>query len=55
MLAEEPADVRRQRVGAILNGLGATKYEELFVVWQTVAALLRDAGLTSSTRRSASW
>ena len=34
------------RVGAILNGLGATKYEELFVVWRTVARLLRDAGYT---------
>ena len=30
----------------ILNGLGATKYEELFVVWRTVARLLRDAGYT---------
>lgn len=34
------------RVGAILNGLGATKYEELFVVWKTVAALLRERGVT---------
>lgn len=33
------------RVAVILNGLGRTKYEELFVVWGTVAALLRDAGL----------
>ena len=45
MLAEEPAD-SSQRVGAILNGLGATKYEELFVVWKTVAGLLRDRGYT---------
>lgn len=33
------------RVGAILNGLGATKYEELFVVWGTVARLLAERGL----------
>ncbi len=30
----------------ILNGLGATKYEELFVVWRTAAELLRNAGYT---------
>ena len=34
------------RVAAILNGLGTTKYEELFVLWRSVAGLLRDAGLT---------
>ncbi len=34
------------RVGVILNGLGATKYEELFVVWGTVARLLAERGLT---------
>ena len=45
VLAEEPADSSK-RVGAILNGLGATKYEELFVVWKTVSALLRDRGYT---------
>jgi dihydroxyacetone kinase len=33
------------RVGVILNGLGATKYEELFVVWATVARLLAERGL----------
>ena len=33
------------RVAAILNGLGRTKYEELFVVWGTAARLLREAGL----------
>ncbi len=33
------------RVSAILNGLGRTKYEELFIVWGSVAQLLRDAGL----------
>ncbi|OZC33906.1 dihydroxyacetone kinase family protein [Gordonia polyisoprenivorans] len=34
------------RVAVILNGLGRTKYEELFVVWGTVSALLRERGLT---------
>lgn len=33
------------RVTAILNGLGRTKYEELFIVWGTVSRLLREAGL----------
>ncbi|GAA1393856.1 D-erythrulose 4-kinase [Pseudonocardia kongjuensis] len=32
------------RVGAILNGLGTTKYEELFLLWGHVARRLRDAG-----------
>src|SRR6476469_10806342 len=43
VLAEAPAD-DTLRVGAILNGLGTTKYEELFVVWRTAAKLLREAG-----------
>lgn len=33
------------RVGVILNGLGATKYEELFVLWLSVEEFLRDYGL----------
>lgn len=45
VLDEEPGDSKK-RVGAILNGLGATKYEELFVVWKTVAKLLREKGYT---------
>lgn len=44
VLAEAPGDTTR--VGVILNGLGATKYEELFVLWRTVAPLLRAAGYT---------
>ena len=28
-----PPDTRSQRIAVILNGLGRTKYEELFVVW----------------------
>jgi dihydroxyacetone kinase len=45
VLTEAPTDGTR-RAGVILNGLGATKYEELFVVWRTAAQLLRDAGYT---------
>ena len=45
VLAEAPAE-QSHRIGVILNGLGATKYEELFVVWRSVATLLRDAGYT---------
>ena len=45
VLAELPLQAGN-RVGAILNGLGATKYEELFVVWGTVAAILAERGLT---------
>lgn len=33
------------RVGTILNGLGTTKYEELFLLWRHVAPRLREAGL----------
>ncbi|MDW5316214.1 dihydroxyacetone kinase family protein [Rhizobium sp. PL01] len=43
LLAERPAGTTK--VGVILNGLGATKYEELFVLWTTVSTLLTDAGL----------
>ena len=39
-LPEEPG----RRVGVILNGLGTTKYEELFLLYRTVAPLLREAG-----------
>ncbi|MEY8039211.1 dihydroxyacetone kinase family protein [Saccharopolyspora cebuensis] len=42
VLAEAPS--RGGRVGAVLNGLGGTKYEELFVVWSRVARRLREAG-----------
>ncbi|MEA2484684.1 MAG: D-erythrulose 4-kinase [Thermoleophilaceae bacterium] len=43
VLEEAPRDAGG-RVAAILNGLGTTKYEELFVVWRTVSDALRDAG-----------
>ena len=41
---DELPEVAGHRVGAILNGLGSTKYEELFVVWRTVSELLAERG-----------
>ncbi len=41
VLAERPAGARRAAV--LLNGLGATKYEELFVLWGAVESLLQAA------------
>ena len=43
VLADAPAGAS-QRIGVILNGLGRTKYEELFVVWGTASRLLREHG-----------
>lgn len=43
VLAEKPAGAG-DRIAVILNGLGRTKYEELFVVWKTVAARLAESG-----------
>ncbi|MEB8338220.1 dihydroxyacetone kinase family protein [Streptomyces endophyticus] len=45
LLAERPAK-SGTRVAAILNGLGATKYEELFLLWGHVSQALGAAGLT---------
>jgi len=45
VLAETPAG-GSTRLAVILNGLGSTKHEELFVLWRTVAPLLREAGYT---------
>lgn len=42
--AELPLDTG-ERVGVILNGLGATKYEELFLLWRHVHSLLTGLGL----------
>jgi dihydroxyacetone kinase len=44
LLTERPAGAGG-RVAVLLNGLGATKYEELFVLWRHVAALLEAEGL----------
>ncbi|EFL28904.1 dihydroxyacetone kinase [Streptomyces himastatinicus ATCC 53653] len=45
VLAERPANCAG-RIAVVLNGLGATKYEELFVLWATVSKLLAERGLT---------
>ncbi|UBQ01749.1 dihydroxyacetone kinase family protein [Curtobacterium sp. TXMA1] len=44
LLAERPEGAG-PRVAPILNGLGDTKYEELFLLWGRVLPLLEDAGL----------
>lgn len=46
LLAEAPDEMTGPRVGLILNGLGAVKSEELFVVYRKVAQLLDWAGIT---------
>ncbi len=43
VLAERPEGYERAAV--ILNGLGRTKWEELFVLWRAVAPALREAGI----------
>ena len=45
ILAERPAD-NSKRAAVILNGLGATKYEELFLLYSHVSVLLEAAGVT---------
>ena len=45
LLSEKPAKFSG-RVAVVLNGLGCTKYEELFVLWAGVEAELKKAGLT---------
>ncbi|WP_207099448.1 dihydroxyacetone kinase family protein [Paracoccus shandongensis] len=45
LLAERPAG-HDGRVAVILNGLGRTKYEELFVLWHHLTGMLAEAGLT---------
>ncbi|TFD85924.1 dihydroxyacetone kinase family protein [Cryobacterium serini] len=47
VLAEAPAHAASKRVAVILNGLGTTKYEELFLLWSHIAPLLREAGHTT--------
>ena len=44
LIAEGPAGADG-RIAVILNGLGRTKYEEMFVLWAHVAQLLGEAGL----------
>jgi dihydroxyacetone kinase len=45
LLEEAPTGVDKPRVTAVLNGLGSTKYEELFVVWRTISRLLAEKGI----------
>jgi dihydroxyacetone kinase len=44
LVSERPAS-SDGRVAVVLNGLGCTKYEELFVLWVSVEAQLKKAGL----------
>ena len=44
ILADAPPDAG-SKVAVLINGLGATKYEELFVLYAEIAPLLREAGL----------
>ena len=44
LLADAPADAG-SRAAVLVNGLGATKYEEMFVLYQGVAPLLAGAGI----------
>ena len=44
-LLEEVPQGSASRVAAILNGLGGTKGEELFVLWNAISARLRASGL----------
>lgn len=44
VLAEAPGD--SDRLAVVLNGLGATKYEELFLLWNHVAPMLEARGAT---------
>lgn len=45
LLAERPQG-HDGRVAVVLNGLGRTKYEELFVLWHHLTGLMAEAGLT---------
>lgn len=44
-LMDERPEGSSGRVAAILNGLGSTKYEELFLLWGIVSRLLREQDL----------
>ncbi|MCW3492638.1 dihydroxyacetone kinase family protein [Microbacterium sp. SSM24] len=45
LLTERPAEAEGRPVVALLNGLGATKSEELFVLWAAVERELESAGV----------
>lgn len=46
LLADRP-ETASTRVAPIVNGLGTTKYEELFLLWNEIRPLLDEAGLTA--------
>ncbi|MCW4457723.1 dihydroxyacetone kinase family protein [Microbacterium sp. MPKO10] len=46
VLAERPR-IETSRVAVIVNGLGTTKYEELFLLWNEIRLMLADEGLTA--------
>lgn len=45
-ILEEAPEGGSRRLGVILDGLGSTKYEELFVLWKTVSEILKEKGYT---------
>lgn len=45
-LMSEVPEGAGKRISVILDGLGATKYEELFVMWGTISAKLKKMGYT---------
>jgi dihydroxyacetone kinase len=49
LLAERPAGAEDLPVVAILNGLGTTKSEELFVLWADIADFLQEKGVQVAT------
>lgn len=40
----ELSNSKIKKIAVLLNGLGSTKYEELFVTWRTVSRLLKEKG-----------
>jgi len=48
LLAERPQDARR--VAVLINSLGATPFEELFIIYRRVAQVLDEAGLAVGQR-----
>jgi dihydroxyacetone kinase len=41
---KELSQIPIKKIGVILNGLGTTKYEELFVLWRSISSLLTERG-----------
>lgn len=48
LMREIPAELtskENQRIAVVMNGLGAVKHEEMFVLWHAAEPLLRESGL----------